>query len=368
MSDRFRNYGKHHEAYQKSIREEISHHLEQTFSAHDSQLWLALRELVTRSLSGGKGLRATCAFLGFQLAQEDEVAPAPENLVALGAALETYQASALTHDDYIDHSELRRGNPSVPALAHQLANRLGLAPSAQEYVSAAATFVGDLTLGMAFEFLGNAVQGLEESASLLSTFATMTSRVAIGQYLDTTLDFTSADSLSPAKALEVISYKTAGYSVITPVCLGAILGGMPSEDVRQLEAALAPWGFGFQLRDDQLGAFGISKETGKPTASDLKNGKRTVLMARTLEILEQEDPQAKAELVELLAPRRSRTEQDIARMAELLAEVSSQELLEKEIATLAEEGEAALDRLDFISPEALAQLKSLGQSLLWRRV
>src|SRR5690606_22848810 len=80
------------------------------------------------------------------------------------------------------------------------------------------------------------------------------------------------------RALDVIRYKSAKYSVEHPVVLGAALAGAPERFLERCSGFALPLGEAFQLRDDVLGVFGDPAATGKPAGDDLREGKRTVLV------------------------------------------------------------------------------------------
>ena len=87
---------------------------------------------------------------------------------------------------------------------------------------------------------------------------------------------------SVERALRVARYKAAKYTIERPLLIGrAARGGAP-----EARGALTPYGLplgeAFQLRDDVLGVFGDPGETGKPAGDDLREGKRTVLVAAAL--------------------------------------------------------------------------------------
>jgi geranylgeranyl diphosphate synthase type I len=77
----------------------------------------------------------------------------------------------------------------------------------------------------------------------------------------------------------VIVYKSAKYSVEAPLAIGAALGGASLAQLAALRAFGLPLGVAYQLRDDLLGVFGDPTITGKPAGDDLREGKRTVLIA-----------------------------------------------------------------------------------------
>ena len=203
-----------------------------------------------------------------------------------------------------------------------------------------------------------------------SAFDAMTTEVALGQYLDILaeqhpLDPQRADALSADAALEVALHKSAHYSVVHPGVLGAICGApslaqaLPLIEV--LETILTPWGLAFQLRDDDLGVFGDPAVTGKPAGDDLREGKRTVLLALTWAA---SSPAERTALTEVLGVAEASAEQ-IAR-ATAIVERNGRGAHEAEIARLVEEGHRALDA-SHVDADAASMLRELCDILTTRR-
>jgi geranylgeranyl diphosphate synthase, type I len=105
----------------------------------------------------------------------------------------------------------------------------------------------------------------------------MQSEVMAGQYLDVLEQARGGASVE--RALRVARYKTAKYTIERPLQLGAALAGGGPDVTAAYTAYGVPLGEAFQLRDDVLGVFGDPAETGKPAGDDLREGKRTVLVA-----------------------------------------------------------------------------------------
>ncbi len=249
------------------------------------------------AVSGGKRLRGFLALVGADLAGDDRSErfgggtthrPSQEALDTLAAALELFQASALVHDDLIDHAESRRGQPTSHvrfADVHRVHEWTG---SPDEFGSAGALLVGDLLLSAADHALAQACDDIDPLtvASVLDRFTLMHAEVALGQYLDVRaehlqLDPDDAASMSVDDSLEVVRRKSARYSVVHPLVLGMLAAGASADRVDLVGRITEPWGIAFQLRDDDLGVFGDPVTTGKPAGDDLREGKRTVLLALT---------------------------------------------------------------------------------------
>src|SRR5690606_21611114 len=116
-------------------------------------------------------------------------------------------------------------------------------------------------------------------------FDLMRTQVTVGQYLDVlaqALPWGVDPVADEARAREVIRSKTARYSVEHPIVLGAALAGADDDQLDACRRLGLPLGEAFQLRDDLLGIFGDPAVTGKPTGDDLREGKRTVVVARAM--------------------------------------------------------------------------------------
>ena len=228
-------------------------------------------------LAGGKRLRPAFCYWGWR---GTGAADCPE-LLAAAAALELLHAAALVHDDVMDGSDTRRGQPALHrrfAAYHAERRWRG---SAAAFGTGAAILLGDLLLGWTGELFaasGLAPDALERGRPVLDL---MRGEVMAGQYLD--LMAQASGDGSVASALRVVEYKTARYTIERPLHLGAALAGPGSAGA--ITAAYTgygrPLGVAFQLRDDILGIFGDPARTGKPATDDLRAGKRTVLLAIT---------------------------------------------------------------------------------------
>lgn len=242
-------------------------------------------------LSGGKRFRALFCYWGWQAvaARGDDFDLAAdassdlEGVVAVAAALEIFHAAALVHDDIMDNSDLRRGEPSLHRRFETLHRDRGWTGSSTGYGSAAALLLGDLLLGWSdglFE-RGLAAADRDAAAATRAEFDRMRTEVMLGQYLDMLEEHSwrgrpEAELL--ARAHRVIVYKSAKYSVEAPLAVGASLAGGSLAQVAALREFGLPLGVAFQLRDDLLGVFGDPAVTGKPAGDDLREGKRTVLV------------------------------------------------------------------------------------------
>lgn len=240
-------------------------------------------------LEGGKRLRPAFAVWSYVAALKhpgDGLVP----VLRAAASLELLHVSALVHDDVMDSSDLRRGQPSAHRQFEGLHRRSGWIGDAAALGRAGAILLGDLLLMWSVEMVQRS--GLPEASlhRALPILEAMRTEVTCGQYLDvlaqarpwpsSTAGVTrEAVEMSLADANRVVEYKSARYTVQRPCQLGAAVAGGDGQLQAALAAYASPLGRAFQFRDDLLGVFGDTRVTGKPAGDDLREGKRTVLVA-----------------------------------------------------------------------------------------
>ncbi|MCW2570956.1 MAG: polyprenyl synthetase [Frankiales bacterium] len=227
-------------------------------------------------LTGGKRMRPAFCFWCFRGAGGAD----SDQAVTAAACLELLQACALIHDDVMDGSDTRRGRPAMHrrfAALHRGEHWHG-APEA--FGLAAAVLLGDLCLIWADEMLNTCGLPAEALLRAQPVYDEMRVELMAGQYLD--LLEQAAGGGTVESALRVARYKAAKYTIERPLHLGAVLAGADSDVLEGYSGYGLPLGEAFQLRDDVLGVFGDPSETGKPAGDDLREGKRTVLIATAL--------------------------------------------------------------------------------------
>lgn len=243
-------------------------------------------------LAGGKRFRALFCYWSWAGYQQGEVTEQDLSLdspiVGVAAALEMFHAAALVHDDLLDQSDTRRGQPSIHKRFEKLHSDHGYAGSSARFGVAGSVLTGDLLLAWSSELFGSALTDVNPASeqNCRRQFSQMRFEVMAGQYLDV-LEENAAPTRNPSQAVaianRVMLYKTAKYSLEAPLLIGAALSGVDEQTLLELSQFGIPLGLAFQLRDDVLGVFGDPSITGKPAGDDLREGKRTVLVGLTLE-------------------------------------------------------------------------------------
>jgi geranylgeranyl diphosphate synthase type I len=237
-----------------------------------------LTETATRFvLEGGKRLRPAFCYWGARAVG----APDSDAIVRASASLELLQACALVHDDVIDRSATRRGQPSAHERFASLHSDRDWVGDPADFGQAAAILLGDLFLVWSAAMFATSGVGDDALSRGRPIGDAMRVELMAGQYLDVVEQARGGGSVD--RALRVARFKAAKYTVERPLHLGAALGNGPAAAVAAFTGYGLPLGEAFQLRDDLLGMFGDPDVTGKPAGDDLREGKRTVLIALAVE-------------------------------------------------------------------------------------
>jgi geranylgeranyl diphosphate synthase, type I len=302
----------------------------------------AARQVV---LGGGKRLRPLFTYWGWR-AVRNEVPPA---LIDAAASLELLHSCALVHDDLMDRSDTRRGYAATHTAFAALHRDRGWRGASSDFGDAAAIVLGDLLLSWADALYTRAALG----DAARHVFDEMRQLVMAGQYLD--MQVQARGDFSVSDALRVIRFKTSKYTVEGPLHLGAAAAGASEDTLHALSAYALPIGEAFQLRDDILGVFGDPVMTGKPAGDDLREGKRTLLVAVAMERATPDQ----AVLLRKYLGVRSLDSHQVHELRAVLVESGALDEVEQRIATCTAEARSGL-RDAAISPAARDALDDLA--------
>ena len=244
--------------------------------SHD--LSIVCDSLTSFLLERGKRLRPLFAYAGFIAAGGT---PEKSTLRAI-ASLELLQACALIHDDLMDASDTRRGKPSIHRHFESIHVQDQLEGFAPQYGLSAAVLLGDLALVWSDQMLNSAGLNQEQYARTNPFYNEMRVELMAGQFLD--IHEQTQKSSSVDRSMKIARYKSGKYTIERPLHLGAAMANpIDKETMFSLSEYGLPLGEAFQLRDDLLGVYGDASITGKPAGDDLREGKKTVLIALSRE-------------------------------------------------------------------------------------
>jgi geranylgeranyl diphosphate synthase type I len=360
------------------FRERLEAHLAALLASRQSEAQeisadaAAMIGFIARLASGGKRVRAVLAFDAYLACGGSPDAP---EILDLGAAIELFQTAALIHDDILDRSDTRRGQPSVHRAFESLHGESGWALDGPHFGESAAILTGDLALAMADEAFASL--GAAPHSPLRRRYDRMRWEVMVGQYLDI-VEEVAAPTVAPedaaARAMTVLRYKSAKYTFEHPTALGALLAGADAETEQAFAEFALPIGEAFQLADDDLGVFGDPSVTGKPAGDDLLEGKRTLLIAFAMERASTEE---RALLEEVLGSAATDVQLEAAR--DILIRTGARDRARETAESLAEDGIRRLTlpghrtsaddddpQIDVVRRGALEHLKSLALAAVSR--
>ena len=236
-----------------------------------NRLYNAMRHI---PLAGGKRLRPIMAILTCEL-----VGGNPEKAIPYAASLETIHNFTLVHDDVMDDDDLRHGVDACHIV----------------YGLPTAINAGDALFAYSFEMITDTDVNNNVKNKLVKHVARTVREIAEGQQMD--VDFENMENVSSAEYLKMIELKTAilfGAAAYG----GALIGGTEDEEAKRLRNMAVSIGLGFQIWDDYLDATASEKLLGKPSGSDIVQGKRTLLVIKTLEKADKEQGKKLQEILD----------------------------------------------------------------------
>ena len=246
-----------------------------------SPMGTQLAERLESYARSGKMIRGILVRLGYELC----AAEAPDGamdavLDRAGAAMEFLQAGLLIHDDIMDRDVLRRGQTTVHAQYERDAAEACAADPAHHGISLGVC-AGDVAFFLGFHALAAlpVPPALQERARKVAAFSAQElCWVGVAQMQDV---LNGARGIGanpdPAQILRVYRYKTGRYTFSLPLAVGAMLAGGGPAHIAALDQAGENLGVVFQLKDDELGIFGDSAQSGKRADSDIREDKKTLL-------------------------------------------------------------------------------------------
>ena len=257
--------------------EKLKTEIDSALEKQVNQLWQELTEIdsqlvpiansLQNYLASGKRFRPLFALIGC-IGAGAEVTP---SILNAANCLELLQACALIHDDLMDGSDTRRGEPAIHKQFSAIAG--------ENFGAAAAILIGDLALSWSHKLLNDSGIPLSALTAATQVHSNMQTELMAGQFLDVFEQ--TQNNFSVERALKIARFKSGKYSIERPLHFGAALAQPKELDLYfdiYSEYGL-PLGEAFQLRDDLLGVYGDPNLTGKPAGDDLREGKRTALIA-----------------------------------------------------------------------------------------
>ena len=238
--------------FKKQFDKEVNIYLDEKIKSAEkidkkgSDLFEIIKEFIN---SGGKRLRPAIFYYAFLSYSSQNSA----KVLKLSFIFELFHSFALIHDDIIDNSDLRRRKLTVH----------------KKYNLSTAILAGDLALMLADQIFTQEINKLE----IVNLYNEFKQELLIGEYLDT-------EKINDIN--KIMELKTARYSFIKPAIIALNFAQVNRQEAEKWKEILNKTGILFQIKDDFDGTFGNDKSLGKPTDSDIKEGKNTLLVKKFL--------------------------------------------------------------------------------------
>jgi geranylgeranyl diphosphate synthase type I len=249
-------------------------------------------ELKAYFLSGGKRIRPLLCIAAFNAFSKNQ----SQKIILPSVGVEFLHNASLIHDDIIDKDDFRRGKPSFHFRFRNYHQKYKLQKMTDfDYGNSIGIIGGDSAffLGLEAFLLNDFDKDLNLNA--IRYYEQAFIEIANGVLIET--DMVNQRNLTISDYIEMISLKT-GALIEKSILIGANYAKVDEKLKQHLSTYGINLGIIFQIIDDILGTFGDEKITGKPTDSDIIEGKKTCLLIEALSKLDQEDKNRLEELIE----------------------------------------------------------------------
>ena len=243
--------------YLESVADDIDRMIDRYFVEKVGELNKASAHLLA---AGGKRLRPAVVMLA-----ADAVKPGSSpDIIQAALALELTHTFTLIHDDIMDDDTLRRGVQTVHT----------------KWDTPTGILAGDVLYARAFEFLCLAKAQDNAKVRAVSMLARACADICEGQHMD--MSFAHRNDVDEYEYLEMVKKKT-GVLYAAAAGIGAILAGSTAHQAKALYLFGLNTGIAFQIQDDLIDLLTPPEKSGKDRASDLREGKQTLIMIKARE-------------------------------------------------------------------------------------
>lgn len=306
---------------------------------HYETLWQDIQKLY---VAGGKRLRSYMTLLSYSAFSNQPV----DTILPAAAAQELLHTAMLVHDDIIDRDDIRYGVKNISReYTDHYEEIIKDEIDRRHYANSAAILAGDLLISEAYTLIAETPLDPKVIIASQRLLGQAMFQVVGGELLDTEAAFRGADSADP---IVIAEQKTASYSFVSPLLMGATLAEAPEAQLEILQQLGEQVGIAYQLRDDVLGVFGDTTKTGKSNDNDLREGKRTFLIEEFQKLASEEQKQS----FNAVFGRHDVTTNEIQHAKELLIHSGAKAAIEELIAAYQQRAHALLTMLAIDAPHS----------------
>jgi len=275
------NFQKKLKELKVAINKELEYQLDSTIrdiQKEDVLMTEAFKHVKKIILAGGKRIRgALLCQAYFGLGGKEK-----KKILKVAAAVELMHMFMLIHDDIIDKGELRHGEKTLHRKFSSENKKYNFKSDEDYFGISEAIIVGDILYAIANDIIIKAGFKPEIAIKALAKLQSIAVSTCIGQSQE--LLFAYRNQATEKEIISVLKNKTAKYTFEWPLHTGAILAGCNNKKImKSLSEYAISVGIAFQIQDDILGVFGNEKKIGKSAASDIEEGKQTLLVLKARE-------------------------------------------------------------------------------------
>jgi geranylgeranyl diphosphate synthase, type I len=235
---------------------------------------------------GGKWARPTLVRLAYQAMDGNKSG----NLILASGAIELFHRFILSHDDIIDRDLVRHGKPNLEAIFSQEQVKSNFKHPIKLYDMGMAMISGDLMHSLVYEIILQSDFDSTITQNIMHGLHQCLMETAAGWRLETILKQKSIAEVNYQQIEEAMLLVSGYYSVVWPLRFGQLLSGLKFGHWQDwFEGYGVEIGLAFQIQDDILGIFGDPQKTGKPSAGDLREAKKTHLLLHAFQNSNSED-------------------------------------------------------------------------------
>lgn len=240
-------------------------------------LYESIREF---SLRPGKRIRPLLLLLSY-LGYSKAGKKISRSVYNASTCIEFLHNFMLIHDDIIDRSELRRGQPTM----HRVLRNTISCPDPDLLGINLGIIAGDIVYAFAIDAFLSIKEDPARKERALKYFIQTAAFTAMGEFVDTVHGVDRIDNVQEKDVYLNYSLKTARYTFDCPLVTGAILAGASKKETDRLAKFGLLIGQAFQIQDDVIGIFESEDTIGKSILSDLEEQKKTLLVAHAYKAL-----------------------------------------------------------------------------------
>jgi geranylgeranyl diphosphate synthase type I len=316
--------------YKNKIDKKLRYYLElellnaQKISPENEKI---IQEIINFSLRGGKRIRPILMIKGYEVCG----GKVDEEIINASISIELIESFLLIHDDIIDKDDRRRGGKSLHKMITDWKR-------GKHFGISSAIIAGDMLSSLAFKIIIESkfsdhlkLKALQElSTSLLECFH--------GEFYDVVLEKKDEEE---EELLKMIDLKTGSYTTKAPLIMGGILAGGSDYELSILKTYAHFLGRAFQMVDNILGIVGDPTVTGKPVGSDIKQGKKTLLILYTFKKVNQKE----RKFLQNAIGNRRLSDEEVVRVRELIRKTGAVEYVKERASRYKERAKEALKKM-----------------------